>query len=179
MNNQQEHDASASLEQRRFDALEHFSGLLGFYIKEGSSSFSSSTYKSYCDDSVNANAKTSLNSSSLRSHSRSASVLIAERKATCDLGGASNAASPSTQIISSVMDKCLYRDDGDSVGGAIISVPAMDLQSPYEDAKAESKEDKSVPPRGSYGLPVLGSSCDQKPIYNQKPAIVAFGTKTQ
>jgi hypothetical protein len=134
-----------TIEEKQIDTIEQFTASLSYYvIGIAHPNEAVSSYNSHCSINNNSNgngntpsSSTSSSSSkqSMNSHSRSAASLIAERKSKGEYGapaGQAHAISPSTQFLASVMDQHLHRNDMDTVGGAIISVPALDLRSPFD-----------------------------------------------
>ncbi len=144
--------------QRRHDAIKDFASLFGFYI---------------CGPSIGGNCNTLLassvrtNSNNCDQHSssfpleskisRSAASIIAERKSSNDSTNQSHTHSPSTQFLASAMDQYLYNDEMDTVGGAIIYVPSLDLKSPLKSGRANSTTTTTTTTTSSF-LPSLGES---------------------
>ena len=151
------------IEKQRLDLVNQFSKSLGFFILGR-------------DTSIN---KTTAVPSSSPTATKSAIAVIKERMENGNYGPSlptNNALSPPIQSTTSLMDGCLHRDDSDTVGGAIISVPALNLQSPDQNAEEKGKAARSS--GASAVLPSLGKSSkvtgNDNNSNNSKPVIPAM-----
>eukprot|EP00551_Chaetoceros_affinis_P008281 CAMPEP_0203668516 /NCGR_PEP_ID=MMETSP0090-20130426/5126_1 /ASSEMBLY_ACC=CAM_ASM_001088 /TAXON_ID=426623 /ORGANISM="Chaetoceros affinis, Strain CCMP159" /LENGTH=811 /DNA_ID=CAMNT_0050532975 /DNA_START=269 /DNA_END=2704 /DNA_ORIENTATION=+ len=138
------------IQKQKLSIIGQFSSLLGYYVidsatgaKDAISHYNShrasaSANASYgsATSTVGADTETADSTTKPPPPQTSAASIIAERKTNGTYGPSgqgqqAHSLSPSTQFIANSMDRYLYRDDEDTmgVGGAIISVPALDLQS--------------------------------------------------
>ncbi len=111
-------ESAKESEKLRLDLIDRFTTLLGFFIIGRDADMNDSTPSNNIHNNPSIPVK-------------SAIALIKEQKKGGLYGAAlnPNAFSPSLQTTSFLMDSLLHRDDSDSVGGSLISVPALDLQS--------------------------------------------------
>ena len=147
-----DNEALSPLQQRRLDVVEQFSSLFGYYISKPPSVTASANgangvlpYSSLRGNNGGSNGSGSGSGSCSGSSSTShtAASLIAERKSRGVYGANNqmNALSPSSHFLTLAMDPYLYKDDADPIiGGAIISVPALELQSPVGSATANNRD---------------------------------------
>ncbi len=139
--------------------LQQFTASLGYFILGRNTNIN--------DASPDASAATAAAAAttSTPSKTKSALAIIKEQQQKGLYGPflQPNALSPPFQTTVSLMDSCLHRDDNDAVGGALISVPALDLQSPdHQHAATATSGGQAAQQARSTGasavLPSLGKS---------------------
>ena len=144
------------MNEERVITVEKFSRLFGRYLI-GSNNHINNSRTSTSSQNINSDA----NASDSNQKKPSAASLISSRIADGIYGATTKATalSPAPQYLASAMDQYLYRDDNDMIGGAIISVPALELQ-PMSDAMAKGNDANSDNRQNgaSAVLPSLGMS---------------------